>query len=412
MKKLSPLIILSLLLLSGCGVFGGGGSDNQANISPTPPQQPTPDGENQQENPEETVIEENMGSANSVPNALIPSTNPKERLNQISQGRGNPFGSIRPPAVVKVSASQPVPPSAVAKAILREPTATNSLTGSNSSALVNNNRQSGNVINKKSSSSQEMNNLCEIPSPEMMVRAPKIGVSGVVTGTSVNAALITLEDEPVVRTVREGDVIYSGANTLLVKQINSYNLLHQVASNSRSLDLSGGTLSGDVVFELEDGSFIVKRVGEKVGENTEQNTQAFQLNLKKEQFNIVNREIDGITLIALEDIVPRLVTIGDSNEPQAPKQVIEISGYVCNNTNKTIQVTEMTFALSSGNTELPPLTGFFQGLEQGDISTIANTTRQPRLIRPGMVTLFRGTVANVPAFQTQDKIDLSFEQWR
>ncbi|MBD2392728.1 hypothetical protein H6G11_00455 [Cyanobacterium aponinum FACHB-4101] len=223
MKKLSPLIILSLLLLSGCGVFGGGGSDNQANITPTPPQQPTPDGENQQENTEDEVIEENMGSTNSVPNALIPSTNPKERLNQISQGRGDPFGSIRPPAVVTVSASQPVPPSAVAKAILREPVS-NVSEGANNAGNSNtaSARNSQNPTLSKDGtpiSGQKFDaegNVIPYTSPEPK-EAESIVISGIADLQGQNIAFVTTPWDNMTRSVRVGDTLSSQDSGVMIR---------------------------------------------------------------------------------------------------------------------------------------------------------------------------------------------------
>jgi len=228
------LIILSILLLSGCGVFGGGGSDDQANITSTPPQQPTPEGEN----PEEAETEQNTttAEANTTPNALIPSTNPKERLNQITQGRGDPFGSIRPPAVIRIPATQPVPESAVAKAVLREslPPATE-VTNNAGKLNANDNANGNNVTTPRqeitanntqarlNTDSQKLDTDGKIIlyTPPQPKEAQSVLVSGIADVQGQNIALITTPWDNMTRSVRVGDTLFSQDSkvTIRVKEI-------------------------------------------------------------------------------------------------------------------------------------------------------------------------------------------------
>lgn len=221
MKKLSPLIILSILLLSGCGAFGGGGTDDQTNITPIPPQQPTPEAENQ----EEVVNEENKATAevNNAPNALIPSTNPQERLSQITQGRGDPFGSIRPPAVVRIPMTQPVPQSAEAKAIVREPLPPATEVANNAGKLsTNGNTNDNNVtapnVTQGSNNQERLNTDGQkldadgkiIPyTPPEPKEAESVVVSGIADLRGQNVAFITTPWDNMTRSVRVGDTLSS-----------------------------------------------------------------------------------------------------------------------------------------------------------------------------------------------------------
>lgn len=235
MKKLSPLIILSTLLLSGCGVFGGGSSNNQTNNTPTPPPQPTPEEKNQGQTPEETVTEtENVGR-NTMPNALIPSTNPQERLSQINQGRSNPFSSIRPPVLVRIPATEPVPVSTVAtKAILREPLPVlteksadiqvnevnnrNNITEvNNRNNITTNNVASGGVgrknnnppaLNPNGQKLPENTNLIPDAPPEPK-EAQSVVINGIADLQGQNIAFITTPWDNTTHRVRVGDTLFS-----------------------------------------------------------------------------------------------------------------------------------------------------------------------------------------------------------
>lgn len=242
MKKLSPLIILSTLLLSGCGVFGGGGNNNQTNNTPTPPPQPTP---------EQTVTDDNKGGTkiNNMPNGLKPSTNPKERLSQVTQGRDNPFASFTPPPLIKIPPNQTVPESTIAtKAILREPlplpsenTGNNVQSGAGKSGgrkLEDNNHnnlafQSPNTATPKNFAVGSIANQggnpqgakLEIPKsvppldnsknkivppalPEPK-EAQSVIVSGIADVQGQNIAFITTPWDNVTRSVRVGDTLFS-----------------------------------------------------------------------------------------------------------------------------------------------------------------------------------------------------------
>lgn len=228
MKKLSPLIISTLLLVSGCGVFGGGGGDDLSNITPIPPQQTTPE----EENSEEVTMEENNAVENQsavIPNALIPSTNPSQRLNQITQGRGDPFGSIRPPAIVRIPVTQPVPESAMAKAIVREPIPPAPEPGETTNGLPpttttqNGTGQTNNlgVLGADGQRFDADGKIVPYVPPEP-TEAKSIVVSGIVDLQGQNVALVTTPWDNTTRRVRVGDTLFSQDSgvSIRVKEIN------------------------------------------------------------------------------------------------------------------------------------------------------------------------------------------------
>ncbi|MGI0481022.1 hypothetical protein ACN4EE_09540 [Geminocystis sp. CENA526] len=421
MNKISLLVISSVFLLTGCGLFGGGSDD--ISITPIPPQ-PTPTPE-VTETPETT--DNNQGAIST--GGLIPATTPQERLRQIEQGRNNPFNSISPPAIIRVREDQTIPFAQLDRAIVRTPAPTIEMQEVTITNQATGNRGiSGNQVNQRTGAGRigadgkmsSAPNLCETENliEEISIPEPNITVVGVINVNGRNQALIKLGDETGVRQIQEGESIVYDNNVLFVRQIGAYNLQPNItlASLPSFVNFSGGGLSGGVVFTLPDGTPIVRRVGEQpqtqASEATQ--TQAFKLNLRKEQFNIIQPENNGIKLIKIEDIIPRReVVTSQSNEAVvAARENIEISGIICNNTERTLKVRELVFSLSIGNRQLPSFNAVFQGLSQGDITRGTQTVQEARSLLPGRTTLFRGTVANAPEFNTTEKIDMSLEEWR
>ncbi|BAQ65206.1 hypothetical protein [Geminocystis sp. NIES-3709] len=416
MKKIPLLVISSLFLLTGCGLFGGG-----EDTSSTPP---IPENSTPTPTPEITETPETTPNNNQIigsTGGLIPPTNSQERLRQINQGRNDPFNSFNPPPVIKVREDQPLSKSLTKNAIIRV-SAPSSESGTDFSEVNVNGRTIARGVGAKDRNAvNAVNNvhgggigLCENPTEGITsFPEPEIVVSGIINVNGRSVAIIKLGEEAGFRRVYEGESIVYENSVLFVRQISAYNLQPNIilAATPNFVNFSGEGLSGGVLFGLPDGSTFVKRVGEKAQIDSEQKEPpAFKTNLNKDRFNIKNRERDGIKLINLEDVVPKIVNIG--SEGQTPKQTVEISGFVCNNTNKTLRVSSLIFTLSIGNVALPPLTGYFQGLQQGDLSQgDAAITQQARLILKGQKTLFRGTIGNIDDFQGTQKIDMNFEGW-
>lgn len=218
MKKVSLLVISTLLLLTGCT----GGGEETSTIPPIPPQQnPTPIPETPKNN-----INNNI----STTSGLIPSTSPQDRLQQISQGRNDPFDSITPPAVIKVKTDQIIAESVSSnKAILKEsPEITNKESGiskavSNKS-VSKNNLGNVSVANNKNDKNVTGNNSLAFqpPMPPSPGDAQKIVVSGILNLNGENVALIQTPWDNVTRSVRIGDIVSDNTSgiSVRVKDIN------------------------------------------------------------------------------------------------------------------------------------------------------------------------------------------------
>ena len=403
----------------------GGGEDNTANIPPIPPQKPPV---NTTETPTTPVV---IAETNTT-SGLIPSTNPDDRLRKINQGRNDPFNTITPPVVETVSENQMVNTSSSKnRAIIKIPTFVNNNksfpnTAENSvgrKSFPNNKTINAekNVVNGKSNKkiknvSSGNTDFCKIPpiikDPPIPLRSPEpnIMVSGIVNVNGKNFAIVKFGNDQASRRVEQGEYLSDGNNSVYVKQIGAYNLGPNItlAATPNFTNFSGAGISGGVVFQLEDGTSIVKRVGEK-SLAKEKETVNVEPILTKEQFVVNNTPSQGLKLVTVSDVVTSRIMVQNNPEPQT---TITVYGTVCNISGSVVRVGELEFSLSQGNNILPPLTAFFEGVSVGDVTKTAQATKVSRQLGKGQETSFSGRIFNVNELKKGEKIIIKLSDWR
>lgn len=228
MKKVSISLIFTFILLSGC--TGGGKNTEQVNI----PQTPTPEDTSSTETPNSSTSS-NQNAFNDSLTSLIPPINPQERLQEITQGRGDPFGSIQAPPVVRKPAGLVESPSPFSPvAIVRESVATvstdvvaNSPMGDAGNPMVNNQVSgvSNTVVTNPDGSrvtvpSNGGGAIAPPPEPPQPTDAENITVSGIADLRGENVAFIRTPWDNSTRTVRVGDLLSNGEGvTIRVRNI-------------------------------------------------------------------------------------------------------------------------------------------------------------------------------------------------
>ena len=256
MNKLSSILLASsLLFLPACG--GGTDTDQVENTTPVPKPEP----EVISESTSDDLTKANNSSLSTV-SGLIPSTDPNDRLKQVEKGKSNPFSSIRPPAVVKVSPTtkvSKVKDKAIAKV---DPAANN-----NNVALLKSKVGNGTAIDME-------NQLETAPTITSPTDAEEILVSGILDLQGQNVALIKTPWDTTPRSVRVGDVISdsTGNINVLVKEIS---FKESSASNVALIDDNQtffrnlGTPNGVVVLE-QYGQLVTKEVAQPASNQEEQ----------------------------------------------------------------------------------------------------------------------------------------------
>jgi hypothetical protein len=269
MKKISLSIISTLILLTGCATGGGETSTNP----PIPPQ-PTP-------TPIPETPKNNINNNISTTSGLIPSTNPSDRLQQVSQGRNDPFDTITPPAVIKVKNDQILTESAISsKAIIKQsPEVVNEkdsvMAKSGNESLRNvskNNIRNTDVGNNQNNGVNKPNNLSSSPSPINSLPpslppspndAKNIILSGILDLQGETIALIQTPWDSVTRSVRIGDVITDNKGIRVrVKDINfGYPTTIALQENNQIVLRSINNNNGIVVLE-QFGQNVTRKMGE------------------------------------------------------------------------------------------------------------------------------------------------------
>ncbi len=254
MKNTSILLAVALMLLPACtnnvsesdetsGKLGelqnelennDPESDILNNESPT---DVVKEGENTKNNniAKENVEEETpaVTNSNSGISGLIPSTNPKERLGQISKGKSDPFNSITPPSNLKVTSNNPFssnrsvngnsrgnPQIAATNRNLNNPTQTSR---NNKEIKVlqpfDPNNPNPNTANTPNGINNQSIAKLEPPKP---LEAEKVNVSGIVDIQGQNVALVQTPWDGTTRSVRVGDIISNdtGSINIQVKAIS------------------------------------------------------------------------------------------------------------------------------------------------------------------------------------------------
>lgn len=267
MKKVSLSIISTLILLTGCT----GGGEETSTIPPIPPQQnPTPIPETPKNN-----INNNISSTS----GLIPSTNPTDRLQQINQGRNDPFDTITPPKVIRVKTDQILTESVISnKAIIKQPSEIDNQ--KDSIIAKSDNRNLGNVgknnisvgsnrnnsvNNQNNDASITENNLppFQPPMPPSPNDAQNIILSGILDLQGETIALIQTPWDSVTRSVRIGDVITDNKGIRVkVKDINfGYSTTIALLEDNQTVLRSINNDNGIVVLE-QFGQRVTRKMGE------------------------------------------------------------------------------------------------------------------------------------------------------
>ncbi len=318
--KLSVVLLSSCLFLIACGEE----EQTQSNNNPVPPPQPIPEVEI------DTTPETPSDNTGNV-SGLIPSTNPQVRLKQVNQGKGDPFGVIRPPQVVQIASNQGLSPTAQDRfknnaILIREPVVTGQ--PNNNARRPNNNagRPNNNAGRPNSGGNNRPNPVETTPSTVLVRRTPAgqvptntqnrtntggggdtqiaarttsstggdlgqgmnlpqlprteeaqgIQISGIMDLQGQNVALVTTPWDGTTRSVRVGDVISdsTGSINVKVKQI-SFDSATDIA-----LEESSGTVfrsindaDGIVILE-QNGADVTRKVTENVGNSDEASTDS------------------------------------------------------------------------------------------------------------------------------------------
>lgn len=272
MKKLSLSIISTLILLTGCAT----GGEETSTIPPIPPQ-PNP-------TPIPQTPKNNINNNISTTSGLIPSTNPTNRLQQINQGRNDPFDTITPPVVIRVKTDQILTESVISsKAIIKQPPEI--VNEKNSIVAKSGNRNLGNVsknnianasvgsnrnnpVNTQNNRVNKPNNLSSFQPPMTSLSpspndAKNIILSGILDLQGETIALIQTPWDSVTRPVRIGDVITDNKGIRVrVKDINfGYPTTIALQENNQIVLRSINNDSGIVVLE-QFGQRVTRKMGE------------------------------------------------------------------------------------------------------------------------------------------------------
>ncbi|MBL1208390.1 hypothetical protein [Geminocystis sp. GBBB08] len=285
MKKLSLSVISALLLLTGCS----GGGEDTANNTSIPPQNPTPVTPVTPETPNNNNINNNISSSS----GLIPSTNPQDRLQQINQGRNDPFNSINPPPVITIKTDQFITESLTRNnAIIKKPPVTkeetsnlNRVTANHDVAMINGKTVNGNNQIGKNNSPREKNQASnqvtgegnklspfQPPTSPQPEDARNITLSGILSLNGENVALIQTPWDNATRSVRIGDVISDNSSgiSVRVKDIN-FGYSNTIALFDNNQIVLRNLNDNNAVIILEQfGQRVTRQIGDNIGDNNAQ----------------------------------------------------------------------------------------------------------------------------------------------
>ncbi len=389
MKKHSLAFILAISFLWGCA-----SEETPQAVTPTPTPNRTPESVEKTDNTEENETSgsqsDMLASSNtgSTPSGLIPATDADQRLKQVQRGKSDPFAVLPPPQAVINIQQGGTNNNGNNNSATRAGDNNNSTSSDNTKNVVSiNDVKTIADVNACGASSQNQSSQAQSsPNPK---DAKAVLVSGVMQIDGDNVAIVKTPEYDYSYPIRQGNYIANGL--VLVKNIDSLGP------------------EPVVVFE-QYGQEVIRRVGQEpeLPSGSGGNTSDTQLPFTREQLNVINNEVKGLVLTSIEDIAVLKVPGTDS---QLPQEVMEISGFICNITNKPITVSFLSIGFNTENISLPPLNAYFQGTLQGDIAGDIEAGAQARVIQPNRKTLFRGTVANSQVFNTKDKIDVILSSW-
>ena len=233
MKSISILLAFTLMLLSACS---GSESEpqSQTNNNQT---QTDPVVETETNNTPEELTEEGTptnSDGNSTVSGLIPSTNPQERLNQVSQGKSDPFNSITPPAVIKVDSPNSISGTNSGSvgnvASIRNNPTVNSPSTSRSdnqiAALDRNNTSNNQGIPGEPTpttnglQNPNIGNVPQIPQLPTPLEAEQINVTGILDIQGQTVALVQTPWDGTTRSVRVGDIISDNTGSVNIRVRN------------------------------------------------------------------------------------------------------------------------------------------------------------------------------------------------
>jgi hypothetical protein len=222
MKKSALILILNILLLQGCGIFGGDDTvaDREEQTTPTPSEQQASNGEKKAQEEEESDLLETSTdkgmTPSSVATGLIPSVNPQTRQQQAIKrgGKNDPFGSVPVQPVINVP-----PPEIATDSEARD---SRDVRGEqdvrdDSTKTVRDDRQE--PYSDSQTSKSKYCHKQQDGDPIQPVEAKAVLVSGVIDVEGEHLAIIKTPEYNYSYTVKEGSNIYGGQ--VLVKQIDT-----------------------------------------------------------------------------------------------------------------------------------------------------------------------------------------------
>ena len=302
MKNYTLILILNVLLLQGCGIFGGG--DNASNTQDQPIPTPTPETqedvtpETQTPEDESDILGESEGRISTrspLPSGLIPSINPQNRQAELTTGKSDPF-AVTP---VQPIINYPAPPTPPGK-----PTAPPQV-------LLNQDVSGQGSYCTRSFDPEST----EYVKPEP-TEARSVLVSGILNLDGENVAIIKTGEYDYSYSVRAGSNLYGGQ--VFVKNINSRQP------------------SPSVILE-QYGEEIIRRLGEPPETEVSQPGQDDGFTILQPKGPEVFGLINGLMLTKITLEQDSATNSNKSNSAQ-PALTARVVGTLCNDSTQVIQV--------------------------------------------------------------------------
>lgn len=316
MKKTALVLLLSVILLPGCG-GGGETAPPTPTPTPTPPPTETKPTDSSQKPPDSDILNdgEAIASTGPVASGLIPSINPQKRAQQVNKGKGDPFGLVLPPKTIVNSAA---PKALIVPPPPKNPAINGGQSGSNNPNLPNS--PNNGVSNGKNMGGFKKGASClnnaefyefDIKQPEP-VEANSVELTGVVNVAGQNVAIIRTTDYSYSYSVGEGSILHGGK--VAVKNVDA-NL------NNPSITLE------------QYGQSVTRMVGEPPLQKVDQSKLTPTFALGKPKGNQLFGEKKGLMLTK--------VNIDSNTGADSSSFSGTLGGAICNNSQKKIKVSNV-----------------------------------------------------------------------